>query len=228
LWPRLLVDRDSGGSFGSAQATRVAVTALLESEAPAAAGAPRGPIRWTEITRAGRPGASGSVDVAPSGSVAIALPATASAVRVETAASPGLIARVERAMLRSFQRPPDPTASPLHLVVEAPRSPAAGGTALLQISLRHDLGRAARVMARIPLPPGATLAEPVEQIRQVQGALYLRATLDSDPLPRVFAIPLRFALPGTVTWPEASARIDDDELPPARAAARPLVVRPRG
>jgi hypothetical protein len=43
-------------------------------------------------------------------------------------------------------------------------------------------------------------------------------------LPRVVEIPLRFGLPGTVTVPEAVGRIDDDELPPTRAPARPLVI----
>jgi hypothetical protein len=80
------------------------------------------------------------------------------------------------------------------------------------------------VVVRVPLPPGAVLAEPVSGVRQVQGALYVTTQLDSDPLPRVFEIPLRFALPGTVTFPEAVGRIDDDELPPTRAPARPLAI----
>jgi hypothetical protein len=37
-------------------------------------------------------------------------------------------------------------------------------------------------------------------------------------------IPLRFSLSGTVTLPEAVARIDDEEFPAARAPARPLVI----
>jgi hypothetical protein len=68
------------------------------------------------------------------------------------------------------------------------------------------------------------LAEPVDGVHQVQGALYVSTQLDSDPLPRVVEIPLRFGLPGTVTVPEAVGRIDDDELPPTRAPARPLVI----
>ena len=82
-------------------------------------------------------------------------------------------------------------------------------------------------MVRAPLPPGAALAEHVEGVRQVQGALYLRTTLDADPLPRVFAIPLRFGLSGRVTLPEIVARVDDEEFAPARAPARPLVIQPR-
>jgi hypothetical protein len=81
-------------------------------------------------------------------------------------------------------------------------------------------------MVRVPLPPGASLAEPVDGVRQVQGALYLRATLDADPLPRVFAIPLRFALSGSVMLPEVMARVEDEEFPPAYAPARPIVIQP--
>jgi hypothetical protein len=81
-------------------------------------------------------------------------------------------------------------------------------------------------MVRLPLPPGASLAAPVDGLRQVQGALYLRTTLDADPLPRVFSIPLHFALSGSVLLPEVVARIDDEEFPPAYAPARPLVIRP--
>jgi hypothetical protein len=224
VWPRLLVERDAGGGFGSAQATRLVVPALLEADPPG--GAPAA-VRWTEIARDGRAGAQGQIVLGPAGSAAIALPATAAGVRVETS-TPGVVARVERPALRSYRRPSEPGGGGvLHLEIDGPKAPIADGTSLLQLSLRHDLGRAAPVVVRIPLPPGAALAEPVANIRQVQGALYVRTTIDADPLPRVIAIPLRFALPGTVTWPEAIARIDDDELPPARAPARPLVIRPR-
>ena len=140
------------------------------------------------------------------------------------ASPPGLIARIERAALRPFVRTTEAANGPLHLDVQVPRAPRAGATAPLQLSLRHDLGRRVPVVVRVPLPPGVALAEPVSGVRQVQGALYVSTQLDSDPLPRVFEIPLRFALPGAVTWPEAVGRVDDDELPPTRAPARPLVV----
>ncbi len=144
-------------------------------------------------------------------------------VRVVTS-SPGVIARIERPMLRSFRRLFETPAGPLHLQIEAPQAPTAEATSLLQVSIRHDLGRRASVVIRIPLPPGVTLAEQVDDVRQVQGVLYVRSTLDSDPLPRVMAIPLRFALSGIVTLPEAIARVEDDEFSPTRAPARPIVV----
>jgi hypothetical protein len=232
LSTRLLVERDAEGGYGSVQATRAAVRVLLESEggggggsggaAPASATVA---VRWTEVRSDGRTGASGRVELARAGTASVPLGASVSAVRLQ-ASSPGVIARLERPMLRSFLRPSDPTASPLALHVEAPAAPRAEGTAPLQVSLRHALGRPAPVVVRVPLPPGATLAEPIDGVRQIQGALYVRTSLDSDPLPRVIAVPLRFALAGRVTLPEATARIDDDDLPPARAPARPLHIQP--
>ena len=130
-------------------------------------------------------------------------------------------------MLRSFRRWSGPGGGPLSLQIEAPGAPVSESTSLLQVSVRHDLNRRAPVVVRVPLPPGAMLAAPAEGVRQVQGALYIRATLDADPLPRVLAIPLRFALSGSVTLPEAVARIEDEELPTARAPARPLIIRPK-
>jgi hypothetical protein len=224
LTTRLLVERDAAGGYGSAQATCLAVRALLEA-APADGSSTS--VRWTEILASGREGASGRVEVSRRRMVTMPLSASASGVRVE-ASPPGVVARLERPVLRSFLRPPGPDTSPLHIQVEAPNAPRARGTALLQLGLRHELGRSATVLVRVPLPPGASLAEPVEGLRQVQGALYLRTTLDDDPLPRAFAIPLRFSLSGSVLLPEVVARIDDEEFSPAYAPARSLVILPGG
>jgi hypothetical protein len=92
------------------------------------------------------------------------------------------------------------------------------------VTVRHETGRQVPVLVRIPLPPGAALAEKVPDTWQVQGAIYFRTQLESDALPRTLEVPLRFALAGRVTMPEATARITDDDIVPARAPARPLVV----
>jgi hypothetical protein len=226
LSTRLLVERDGTGGYGSAEATRIVVRALLETSPaesrPAA-------IRWAEILPGGQEGvgAGARVDVSAGRPFTVPLSDAATGARVDVSA-PGVVARIERPVLRSFLRPPDPGQSPLHVEIDAPAAPQAGGTAVLHVGLRHDLGRGATVMVRIPLPAGASLAEPVDGLRQVQGALYLRTTLDADPLPRVYSIPLRFALAGSVMLPEITARIEDDELPPAYAPARPIVIQPGG
>jgi hypothetical protein len=222
LWPRLAAERDAEGGYGSTEATRAVVRVLVEADA-----APPSPasIAVTEVARDGRTLGARRVALSAVGALALPLSPAAASVRLESSA-PGVLARLERPMLRPFTRPPAPTESPLHLELAAPPAPRAGGVSLLQISMRHDLDRRATVVARVPLPPGAALAEPVDGVRQVQGALYIRTSLDSDPLPRIFAVPVRFALAGTVTLPEASARLDDEERPLARAPARALVVAP--
>jgi hypothetical protein len=222
LATRLLVERDASGGYGSAQATCIVVSTLLEAFP---ADGQTAAVRWAALGPGGHEGARGRVDVSLKRTITIPLSAVATGVSIEVSA-PGVVARVERPVLRSFLRTPDPGHSPLHLQVEAPNAPRARGTAVLHLGLRHDLGRSAAVMVRLPLPPGASLAEPVTGVRQVQGILYLRTTLDADSLPWVFSIPLRFALAGSVLLPEVTARIDDEEFAPAYAPARQLVIQP--
>lgn len=223
LWTRLLLDRDASGGYGSIQATRMVVPALLATSGASSAAMPAATVDWSEVARDGSIGPRHPLILGASAPLSVALSPTAAAVRIESS-PPGLIARIERAALRPFSRTTEATNGPLHLDVQIPRAPRAGATASLQISVHHDLGRRVPVVVRVPLPPGAVLAEPVEGVRQVQGALYVSTQLDSDPLPRVVEIPLRFGLSGTVMFPEAVGRIDDDELPPTRAPARPLAI----
>ena len=223
LWPRLLVERDGHGGYGSAEATRQVVRALLEtggtSPSPAA-------IRTTELSATGKPIAQKDLKLAADSTVALQLSPDTASVRIESSA-PGLLARAQRPLFRSYFLPADPAQSPVHLDLAMPKAPSKEGLADVQVTLRHDLDRAVSIQVRIPLPPGATLAEKVTNMWQMQGAIYVRTSLESDSLPRVIPIPLRFALSGTVTMPEATARVTDDEIPLARAPARPLIIRER-
>ena len=221
LWPRLLAERDTAGGYGSAEATRQVVRALLEAEraTPSAS-----TVRVTELTGKGRPLAQRTVTLADDSALDLPLAADTEAVRIE-ASVPGLLVRAQRPLFRSFFQPADPTQSPLQLDLAVPKTPKGLGT--LNIHLRHDLGREASVMVRIPLPPGAALAEKIANMWQVQGAIYVRTTLASDALPRVIPVPVRFGLAGTFTLPEATARVTDEDVPPARAAARPLLIGER-
>jgi Alpha-2-macroglobulin family len=220
LWPRLLVERDDRGGYGSAEATRQVVRALLEnggdSPSPAA-------IRCTELSAKGKKVAQRDLTLAADNTVTLPLTPDAASVRIETSA-PGLLARAQRPLFRSFFLPTDPAASPIHLDLAMPQSASKEGLGSMQVSLRHDLDRSVSIMVRIPLPPGAVLAEKIASMWQVQGVIYVRTSLDSDSLPRVIPIPLRFTLSGTVTMPEATARVTDDEVPIARTPARPLTV----
>jgi hypothetical protein len=220
LWSRLLVERDGRGGYGSAEATRQVVRALLEtstaSPSPAA-------IRYIELSAKGKPIAKRDLNLADDSTVTLPLSLDTASVRIETS-SPGLLARAQRPLFRSFFLPTDPAASPIHLDLAMPQSAGKEGLGSMQVNLRHDLDRSVSIMVRIPLPPGAMLAEKIANVWQVQGAIYVRTSLDSDSLPRVIPIPLRFTLSGTVTMPEATARATDDEVPIARVPARSLTV----
>jgi hypothetical protein len=223
LWPRLLVERDGKGGYGSAEATLQVVRALLENggDSPSPA-----TIRCTELSAKGKEVAQRDLTLATDSTVTLPLSPDAASVRIETS-SPGLLARAQRPLFRSFFLPMDPAASPIHLDLAMPQSASKEGLGSMQVSLRHDLDRSVSIMVRIPLPPGAVLAEKIANVWQVQGAIYARTSLDSDPLPRVIPIPLRFTLSGTVALPEATAHVADDEIPPARAPARPLTIGER-
>jgi hypothetical protein len=106
-----------------------------------------------------------------------------------------------------------------------PADARAGGSAALLVNLSQRLGRPAVIDARIPLPPGVSLAAKVNGVRQIQGVLLIRTTLNQSALPLPLAIPLRFSLSGRVTAPEARARLAFEEAPLAVAPARSFVIQ---
>ncbi len=227
------VQRDGRGGYGSALATRSAVRALLSHDdgADSAPGAPGraphesapsapSPATPTQVTIISG-GVRREVTVGPS--ARISLPLDASATRVEvTAVGPGVVARLERPVLRLWSSPPDDASSPVRMEITWPARARAGKTGVLGVSLRHTLDRPAVIDARIPLPPGVSLAEPVNGVHQIQGTLVVRAELDSSRLQTLLEIPVRFALAGTLTAPEARARVAFEDLARAVAPARPV------
>lgn len=210
----LAVQRDTQGGYGSSAATRAVIRALLSVHtAPSE-------IAHVEVQSGDN---SRTVDVAQGGVVSVDIPMGSKAVRLRNP-GPGVIARVERRELRPWARTIQETASPVKLEVSWPDAPVLGGGQRVGVTLRNELGRNATVDVRIPLPPGATLAEHVRDVHQIQGVLYLRQTLDRSPLPVVTELPIRFGLSGAVTVPAAFARLAFDEAPQAVAPARGLIV----
>jgi hypothetical protein len=134
------------------------------------------------------------------------------------------VARFERPVLRLWSHPPAEAASPLHLEALWPDGAKAGKTGTLRLRLRHTLAAALTADVTVPLPPGVTLAEPVNGVRQVQGVLSIRRGVDASDAPTVIELPLRFALGGRFVVPEARARVAFEEMPRAVAPARPLRV----
>jgi hypothetical protein len=208
------VQRDAQGGYGSSLATRLVVRALL-AEGPSLEKTSRVTLHGAGVSRA--------IDVGPSAHVVVPLPADATkvALRVE---GPGVVARFERPVLRLWSHPPGDAASPLHLEAMWPSHVKASQSGKLILLVRHTLGRAITADLALPLPPGVSLAEPIAGVREVQGALAIRRGLDASEAPAVIEVPLRFALGGRLTAPEATARVAFEEMPRAIAPARPFLV----
>jgi hypothetical protein len=114
--------------------------------------------------------------------------------------------------------------SPVHVETTWPTALRRDSNGVLKVSLRHALGREAVIRARLPLPPGVSLAEEVTGVRQVQGALLITTAFTASADPTLIDIPLRFALAGKLTVPEGVAHLANEDAPIAYAPARPIVV----
>ena len=209
----LIVQRDALGGYGSPAATRAAVQALLA--APITSAGKTTVVITTDGVRR-------EIEVGPSDSQVVPLDRKAQSLQLEVR-GPGVIARLERPVLRLWSMPPADTASPVHLDVVWPTA-RPGDKAALRLSVRHDLRRRATVDIRLPLPPGVSLAAPVSGVRQLQGVLAVRRDVAAASRDGVLQIPLRFTLAGRFTVPEGSARLADEHAPRAIAPARPLII----
>ena len=209
------VQRDGQGGYGSSLATRSVVRALL-SEGPTA----KDPTHVV-IEGAGAPIA---LDVPPVARIVVPLPADTTRVTVRVQ-GPGVVARFERPVLRLWSHPPSDAESPLHIEALWPDDAKAGKTGTLRLRVRQTVGSAVTADLTIPLPPGVALAEGVSGVRQVQGVLSIRRSVDASALPTVIEIPLRFGLAGLLWAPEARARVAFEDMPRAIAPARPVVVK---
>jgi hypothetical protein len=164
------------------------------------------------------------VEVGPSAQVTVPLDPRVKTATVEVRGAP-VLARFEQPMLRLWSHPPQASESALHLETHWPPAWMTWGkTAALRVTLRHELRRPILAETRIPLPPGVSLAARMKDVRQMQGVLAIRTSLDSSGLPTVLEIPLRFSLSGRVTAPEARARVALEESAAAIAPARPIII----
>jgi hypothetical protein len=211
LFAQIAVLRDVTGGYGSSRATLAVLRAMLSSQ-----------LEGRGVTRARVMGRT--VDVPESGDVALILPEGALSVWVETE-GPGVIARLERPVLRLWSRPPPSASSPVSLDVVWPSEVKAGATGLLRLVIRHGGDELLDVDARIPLPPGVTLAAPTAGAAQLQGVLAVRRAVSGTGA--VIEVPARFALSGTMTVPEANARLTRAPAAPAVAPARAISIRSR-
>ncbi|MBX3219239.1 MAG: hypothetical protein KF795_01895 [Labilithrix sp.] len=218
LFGKLAALRDVTGGYGSSEATLAVVRSLLASQLEGH-GATRARVR---VMRPGQGVLDRRVDVPANGFVSVPLPPGALDVQIETE-GPGLVARLERPVLRAWTRPPPPNESPVNVEVVWPAEARAGSTQPLRVMLRQDGEVPSEVDVRVPLPPGVKLAAPTNGVRELQGVLAIRQSVARTG--SVIEVPLRFGLGGRVTVPEASARLTRRTSAPATAPARTLVVR---
>jgi hypothetical protein len=165
-----------------------------------------------------------AIDVPGVARMVVPLPVETTRISVRVR-GPGVVARFERPVLRLWSHPPSDAQSPLHLEALWPEDAKAGKTGTLRLRVRHTVERAITADLTVPLPPGVTLAEAVNGVRQVQGVLSVRRDLFASTLPSMIEIPLRFGLAGQLWAPEARARVAFEDMPRAIVPARPIVVR---
>lgn len=214
----LVQQRDAGGGFGSTQATLYAVRALLPMAEPEVRSA------TVRVLAEGKdlPKVGVSAPVDKQGRTIDLDPRIASVV-LQTDV-PGVVARIERPVLRSWANPPDPSGSPLRVDAVWPEAPRTGRNGLLRVRVQHDLGYKVRVRVWIPLPPGIVMSEVVSGVRQVHGTIAITALVDASSAPTLLSVPIRYGISGTFTAPEIVAYVEDDESIRAYAPARPIVV----
>jgi hypothetical protein len=226
LFARIARLRDANGGYGSSAATLAVTESLLASQ-----------LEGHGVTRVhvsvpqsqGVPAFATDVIVPEDGSIHLPLSARVLDVSVTTE-GPGLVADLERPVLRLWSRPPPPVSSPVNLEVVWPSDPRAGHVDTLRVMLRHSLSQAALVDVRLPLPPGVTLAEAIGKpgvesanVSEIQGVLAMRWAVDRSVT--VIDVPVRFALAGSYTAPEGTARIAKEAYAPAISPARAFSVR---
>ncbi len=212
----IAVDRDATGSFGSTDATRAVVRALTEL-------APSASHRLASSAITVDDGSSSrTVTLDSSGSVVLVL--GAATTRVVVHADQGVVVRLERPMLRGFAHPPDSSESPLRLDVTWPDDARAGHISDVHVVMSNVALQSVRAVARIPLPPGASMIGPLANVTQVHGALLVTRDV-SDMHQGVLDIPLRFSLAGRTMVREARIVSPHAPLPRGVAPARAITVR---
>ena len=218
----LAVLRDAKGGYGSSSATLAVVRALVSSEldGQGPASARERESRTTHV-RIRANGVDRELDLAGDGSAIVPLPdATLDVALVTT--GPGLVARLERPVLRLWSRPPPPQESPVSIELTWPTEAKSGSTSSIRVVLKHGRNEPAEIDARIPLPPGVTLGAPTSGVGQMQGVLTLRTKVDQTS---TIEVPLRFGLSGSMKAAEASARFTRSTSTPAIAPARSILVQ---
>lgn len=214
---RTLVDyalslRDARGGYGTAEATRDVVRALVALEPKPAQAA------HVVITEGMK---KRTLEIGPNVTGMLPLPATAHDVEVAITGGPVLV-RFVRPALRGFGAAPDTTVAPLTVTADWPTEATAGSAAVLHLGYKRGLGAPIAVATTVPLPPGVELAAPVAGVHLRQGVLHIEMTPGES---QTLSIPIRFTLPGRFAVPPTETIGRSDEEPRMTTPAQMLVVR---
>ncbi len=210
----LLVNRDASGSFGDARVTRDAIDALVTFD-----GGRDLPsdvrVRATGVQR----------DVRVSGDDVVTIPLGPNELRatIEVRGAP-VLATLVRPIVRPFGVPGELVPSPLSVITTWPTDAAVGKNLLLHVDLAETTWShgPVRMRARIPLPPGVTMAAAVSGVRQIGGALVVQVDLTSK---LALDVPVRFGLSGTMSTREPQAWAPVLGAPRAVGPAQTIVVK---
>lgn len=216
LRAKLLTEQAADGGFGSAEATRWALSALGAFAATPAA--PEGDRRMAAPAVTIGDGDDVEKSVLFANDLArLELPPSATAVRVAAGERPVLV-RVSRNVSRSWLAPPRPlegavttkwetftkVTDPEHPENERVRS----DVGRLYVTFPGD-GRSKTL--HLTLPPGAVPAAALPGLVRFGSALEL--TRKADGAPQVVTIPLRYTLAGTFRVPEGTVTYTDGRAP---------------
>lgn len=215
----LSVLRGPDGGFGSLTATRAATTALLGVE-------PKkqkrdDTVRLRALDASGE--LLGTEQLLRLGSTLELDPRTQ---RIEVSNATGALVRLEQRALVPYAPRSTTLARPFSVELRYPADLRAGRSSLLRLQVRADVRAETEAFVRVPLAPGATIADEVEGVTALGDALLVRVTLDArgEALPVI--VPLRFAHPGSFLVAPAEARLFDAEERRAESGAQRVVVAP--
>lgn len=215
----LSVLRGPDGGFGSLTATRAATAALLGV-------APTKQQRDHSVrVRAFDAGAEliGGEQLVKLGSSLELDPRTQ---RIEVSNATGALVRLEQRALVPYAAPRSTIGRPFSVELRYPAELRAGHTSLLRLRVRADLREPAQAYVRVPLVPGATIADEVEGVTALGDALLVRVELDARGEALPVLVPLRFAHPGSFLAAPAEARLYDAEERRTDGGAVRVVVAP--
>lgn len=209
----ILTLRDARGGYGSSEATRDVVRALVALEAQT-------PPTASSIVVSENGTVKPIVSVPARGKSSVELAPGTMTVDVAVTGGP-VVARLERPVLRKYLSAPQTAVTPIQVTIEWPPDAKANATGVVHVSYTTTMGHDVSVHTQIPLPPGVELAGAVKNAALRQGVLHLKERLNGT---ETISIPVRFSLPGTMLVPEAETRTTSEEQPRTLSPARWLTV----